>query len=125
MSAARRLVGRAGPVLLVVAGALVLGGLLDRAPKTQSIRLMLGEGARTTRAVRVRYENGSGELEREAQLQFAPGAAPRVLALEPTLADGAYTLQIEVEREEGRALVERRVTLSGGTLQVPLDAPNE
>lgn len=123
MSAASRLKARALPALLVVALASLVVAVAGRAPRAQSIRLVLGDRAAETRAILVRYLDGDGELEREADLRFGRAGAPRVVSLEPTLADGPYTLQIEVEREEGRTVVERRVTLSGGTLQVPLDAP--
>lgn len=111
---------RLAPLAVLVAGvglAVYLGG---KAPKPQHVRLVLGAGAPKVTGVAVQYVAPDGDVARESRLTFEPGSAPRVVALEPELADGDYRLRIDLDLREGRRSSERSVTLGGGTTSVDL-----
>jgi hypothetical protein len=107
-------------VLLVggVAGALYFGTL---APKTQHVRVVLGDGAAQVSGVRLVYLR-KDEALREAEFRYREGSAPRIVAHEPELPDGDYVLKIELDAREGRRTMERRVTLGGGSTQIDVSA---
>jgi hypothetical protein len=98
-----------------LAGALYVGTL---APKTQHVRVVLGDGAGQVSGVRLAYVRKDGEALRETEFRYAQGSAPRIVAHEPDLPDGDYILKIDLDAREGRRTVERRVTLGGGSTQI-------
>ena len=102
------------------AGGALVAVLAAGGPKEQHVRLVLGSRAETVTALSVRYANAAGEPVRETRLAWDAGAAPRVVALDPHLADGDYRLEIDVDTREGRRSAERRVTLGGGTTSVEI-----
>jgi len=109
---------RIGRFVLLAAGlgaAFYLGTL---APKTQHVRVVLGDGAPLVTGVTLAYLAENGEALREAELHWALGSAPRVVAHEPELPNGEVRLRIDLDAREGRRTVERRVTLGGGSTQV-------
>lgn len=114
--------GRRLSFLVLGAGAAAALFLQTRLPREQHVRFVLGEAAPEVTGLDVAYVEEGGEVAREARLAFEPGRAPRIVAHDPSLADGPYRLRIEVETREGRRAVERQVTLSGGTTQVDLAA---
>jgi hypothetical protein len=105
-----------------LAGALYFGTL---APKTQHVRVVLGDAASQVSGVRLVYVGKEGEALREAEFHYAAAAAPRVVAHEPELPDGEYLLKIDLESREGRRTVERRVTLGGGSTQIDVSRTTE
>lgn len=109
-------------IALLVGGAVfVVIDRLEHRPRPQTVHLMLGNEAPGTQAIEIQYEGASGETVREARLQFPGGKPPRVVSHEPELPDGDYTLEIDVEHDGARTHFTRRVTLSGGAVQVRLD----
>lgn len=106
---------------VLVVGAIVTVLLATRTPRDQHLRLVLGDAAPAVTALEVTYLD-EGDPARETRLAFEAGRAPRVVALDPSLANGTYVLRIEADTREGRQTVERQVTLSGGTTQVDLSA---
>jgi hypothetical protein len=70
----------------------------------------------------VQYVDQDGDIAREARLSYAAGTAPRIVAHEPELPDGAYTLKVDMITRDRRVSVERSVTLSGGSTQIHLGA---
>lgn len=116
-------VARRRPLLklaLLAAGLLAASYFATRAPREQHVTLVLGAAAADVSGLEIQYVGPGGELARDARMAFAPGAAPRVVALEPNLTDGDYSLHIDVDTREGRRSTERRVTLGGGTTQIDL-----
>lgn len=104
-------------LLFGAAVALYLGRF---SPREQSVRFVLGDGAKDVRVLEVGYETEAGEIVRDARFAFEEGRAPRVVSHAPSLPDGDYRLQLHVETREGRRSAERRVTLGGGSTQVDL-----
>lgn len=97
-------------------------------PKEQHVRLVLGDWSGVVTGVSLEYLGADGQAARTSDLRFAMGSAPRIVSHEPTLADGDYTLRIDLDTREGRRSTERRVTLGGGTTQVdltPLFSPDK
>jgi hypothetical protein len=114
----RRLV----PLALLLGGGLVAAYFATQAPKEQHVRYVLGDGAALVTGLSVEYVEG-GAVLRDVRLPLPSdrgGAAPRIVSHEPSLADGAYLLRIDIDTREGRRSVERRVTLGGGTTSVDL-----
>ena len=105
---------------LLAGGLAVAGYLGTRAPRDQHVTLVLGPAADRVNGLEIQYLAADGDLARDARMAFEMGAAPRVVAHEPHLADGDYTLRIDVDTREGRRSTERRVTLGGGTTQIDL-----
>jgi hypothetical protein len=108
-------------MLFLGGGALLAAYLTSRAPRDQHLSLVLGPASGEVTQLEVQYVAADGDLARAARMTFDPGRAPRVLSLEPQLADGDYRLRIDLDTaRQGRRSVERRVTLGGGTTQVDL-----
>lgn len=105
---------------LLAAGLALAGYLGTKAPRDQHVTLVLGPSADRVIAMEIQYLAADGELARDARMAFEAGAAPRVVSHEPHLADGDYTLRIDLDTREGRRSTERRVTLGGGTTQIDL-----
>lgn len=108
------------PFAVLAAGGLTAAYLGSKAPRDQHVKLVLGPGAAAVTGLEVQYVAADGDVARDSRMTFGPGAAPRIVAHEPQLADGEYRLRIDVDTREGRRSVERRVTLGGGTTQVDL-----
>jgi hypothetical protein len=108
---------------ILVLGATAVLLLEPKLPREQHVRFVLGDAAPGITELEVQYLGSGGEVARETRLGFEPGRAPRIVAHDPSLADGPYQLRIEVGAREGRRSVERQVTLSGGTTQVDLRSP--
>ena len=105
---------------VIAVGALVAVYFSQKAPRDQHLRLVLGPSSDQVAGLEIQYFAADGDLARAARMAFEPGAGPRVVSLEPQLADGDYRLRIDLDTREGRRSTERRVTFGGGTTQVDL-----
>ena len=105
---------------VLVVGLLAASYFATKSPRDQHVTLVLGSAAPDVSGLEIQYVAASGELARDARMEFSPGAAPRIVAHEPQLVDGDYSLHIDVDTREGRRSTERRVTLGGGTTQIDL-----
>jgi hypothetical protein len=131
--------GRRGPVrLIVLAGAIALALIIGRRlPRDQTVHYVLGDRAPRVEAVEVRWAQaradaadrggGIGSLHppsaedwtRQATFRYAAGEAPRVLTHALRLADGEYTVEVEiVYGSPPNSLLQRHVTLSGGIVSI-------
>jgi hypothetical protein len=100
---------------LLLAAALAVAMILARWPKEQTVHYVLGDGAARVAEVDARWAEGrsSEDWAREATFRYAPGQAPRIVTHEPRLADGDYTVEIEIaSASDSRNVVRRNVTLS-------------
>lgn len=101
---------------LLLAAALAVAMILARRwPKEQTVHYVLGDGAARVEEVDARWAQGrsSEDWTREATFRYAPGQAPRIVTHEPRLADGDYTVEIEIaSASAARNVVRRNVTLS-------------
>lgn len=109
-------------LLLAAAGLAVVLVFRMKAPRGQTVRLVLGAKAASVSAIdaELREPGASGESLRRARFAFDPGRAPRVVTWEVEAPDGAYATRFEVETREGRRTVEREVTLAGGATSIDL-----
>ncbi len=108
-------------LLFLACGLGITFYLAARGPRAQHLRFVLGAAGSSVVDLEVQYlRMEDSEVLREARLPYGPGGAPRVVAHDPELPDGLYRLRIEIETREGRRVVERQVTLSGGTTSVDL-----
>ncbi len=117
--AGRRPLTRLAFLVFGVLVALYVGTL---APREQHVRVVLGAAAPVVTGVDLQYLTADGEVAVEAHFAYARGAAPRVVAHEPKLRDGAYRLQIDVDAQGGRRAIQRQVTLGGGSTQVDVSS---
>lgn len=113
---------RAVKLALLVAGLAFFAFMAKKTPHAQSLHVVLGDAARDVDAVEIAYAAEDGDVVRTTRLAFQPGAAPRIVTVEPSLADETYRVRIEVHTRQGVREVERRVTLSGGGTSVDLAA---
>jgi hypothetical protein len=105
---------RIAQIVILVSG-LALFLLLGRElPKDQTVHYVLGDGSARVQEMRVRYAHRDEDWEREADFEWKPGAAPRIVTHEPRLADGDYTIEIDLVANAERNTVKRHVTLQGG-----------
>lgn len=111
---------RIASIAFLVFGLAVAFYLSSRAPREQHLRIVLGAAAPEVSGVALRYLGQDGETLREASFSFASGAAPRVVSHEPSLPDGDYRVEIDVDARDGRRTLQRRVTLGGGSTQIDL-----
>jgi hypothetical protein len=105
-------------LLLLVAVGLTIY-VSEKAPKEQHVRFVLGGAAPRLVRLTCEYEGSEG-IARTADFTFDHADAPRVIAHDPELPNGAYTLHLRVFSKEGQNTIERRVTLSQGTVSVDL-----
>lgn len=106
----------------MAAGVAVAMYLGRAAPKTQHVRFVLGSRSTSVSALEIAYFDAAGDVARQTRLVYDEGA-PRVVAHEPELLDGDYRVRIDIDAQEGRRSVERRVTLRGdGTTSVDLSS---
>ncbi len=114
--------------LVVVAAAVTLFLFLGRDwPKDQHVRLVLGDAAPRVEELTVRYApRATEDWTREVSFRYVPGGgdsgrlAPRIVTHEVRLADGEWTVEIEVASKTDRATVKRRVTLEGKAVSIEL-----
>ena len=91
-----------------LAGAIVAAAatpsVLRDLPKEQTVHYRLGDAAENVRELDARWkeDRGSEDWTREVSFRYAPKAAPRVITYEPRLADGNYTVQIEIVADTAR-----------------------
>jgi hypothetical protein len=105
-------------LLLIVAAGLTIY-VSEKAPKEQHVRFVVGPAAPRLTRLTCEYEGNEG-IARTADFTYDHGDAPRVIAHDPELPSGAYTLHLRVFSKEGQNTIERRVTLSQGTVSVDL-----
>jgi hypothetical protein len=105
---------------ILVVGLLVAAYFGSKAPRDQHVKLVLGASADRVTGLEIQYLAPDGDLARAVRMTFEAGRAPRVVSHEPQLADGDYTVRVDLDTREGRRSTERRVTLGGGTTQVDL-----
>jgi hypothetical protein len=123
--------------LVVPAAAVAVAAVLSRTwPKDQTVHYVLGDGAARVEELDARWASGKDPDDtdtwlREVAFRYAPGKAPRVVTHEPRLANGEYTVEIEiVAANEGAAppgvstaRVRRHVVLGGGVTNIELARP--
>ncbi len=109
--------------MAVLAGVLAVAAILARRwPKDQTVHYLLGSAAPRVEELEVRWAPGvsSEDWVRQATFRYEPGQAPRVVTQQARLADGDYTVEIEVKGDGGPAIVRKKVTLSGGSTSIEL-----
>ncbi len=119
---------RYAPFAIVGIGLLLFSLFAKKIPHEQTVRIVLGDAAPRVTEVHVRYaeraanaqkggpgDGATAEWLRDATFQFARGSAPRIVSHLPSLADGDYLVEIDVQTAEKPATIDRRVTFSGGT----------
>jgi hypothetical protein len=116
---------RIAQALLLVAGVALVLYLGRDWPKDQELRFMLGDGAPRVVELTVRYAPGSKseDFTREVSFRYEPEAgraAPRIVTHTARLADGAYTVEIELGTKTDRATVKRNVMLEGKPVNIEL-----
>jgi len=120
--------------LLVLAGALMAALTFARQwPRDQTVHYILGSAAPRVEELVARWAPGKAADEnwtRESTFHYEKGSAPRIVTQAPRLADGDYTVEIEIvaassgqEKERGTnsVVVRKHVTLSGGATSIDLD----
>ncbi len=114
VSMPQRLSRRLVRLLPVLGAAVALGSLLPHLPKERQVELRL-EHPDTVTAVELtwldRRDASQATPVQGGAWRFSPGAAPRFVSTTVKLPDGAYDLEITVERAEGRDALHRSVTL--------------
>lgn len=122
------------PILRLVLFGAALAAVLflaRRVPRAQTIHYVLGDGAPRVEEVDARWEEQSaahGDWSREVTFRYAPGSAPRVVTHEPNMANGDYTVEIDllaaspgpISEPRDRRSLQRRVTLAGGVTSIDL-----
>ena len=109
---------RIGSLVFLAFGVGVALYLGQTGPQEQHVNVVLGAAAPQVTAVGLQYVASGGDIANETRFQYAPGAAPRVVAHAPKLPRGDYDLKVEIGTPDGGRSVERRVTLHGGSTQV-------
>ena len=103
----------------------ILGGgamLAKRFPHDQTVHYMLGSAAPRVEELEARWAPGvaSDDWVRQTTYRYEPGQAPRVVTQEERLADGDYTVEIEIKSDAGPAIIRKKVTLTGGSTSIEL-----
>jgi hypothetical protein len=115
----RARVGQRVSMIILLAGALAVATALGKhRPKDQTVHYVLGDAAGRVEEIDASwFERGkddeSQESLRDVSFRYVLGRAPRVVTHEAHLADGDYTVKIEIVAVSGRTVVERHVRLSG------------
>lgn len=102
------------PLLAALGAFHVLG---SRAPREQTVEIVLGTAAPLVEDLELRYADPGGEdaeRDRVATFHFTRGSAPRVVHHEPRLPDGATELTIELSSGGQRTRLRRTLELHGG-----------
>jgi hypothetical protein len=117
---------RLAPLALLVPAVAAGATLKPRWPKDQSIHYALGDASQRVEELDARWalsgEKGADDWSREATFRYAPGTAPRTVAHSARLADGDYVAEIEIRAGSRTAVVQRKVTLEGGSTTLDLAA---
>ena len=120
---------RLAPLALLVPAVAAGATLKPRWPKDQSIHYALGDASQRVEELDARWalardtrDKSADEWSREATFRYAPGAAPRTVAHTARLADGDYVAEIEIKAGGHTAIVQRKVTLEGGSTTLDLAA---
>jgi hypothetical protein len=122
----RAQLGRRVPMMFLPLGALAVAMVLGRRwPKDQTVHYVLGDAAGRVEELDASWYSGeeydqSQESLRDVSLRYVLGRAPRVVTHEARLADGDYTVKIEIVAVSGRTVVERHVRLAGGATSIDL-----
>jgi hypothetical protein len=110
--------------LLLIAGAVVAGGMLLRhLPKERTVELRLDDAPSVTRVELAWASHGEqvGEPVQGGTWHFPSGSAPKSLRTLVRLPDGRYDLDVTVERSQGREAFHRVVTLGDSDrISIPL-----
>jgi hypothetical protein len=112
--------------VLIPVAALAVASILARDwPKDQTVHYVLGDAAPRVEQVDARWATDTDAKHdtwtREATFHYGPGQAPRIVTHEPRLADGNYTVEIEiVAQNDQRSTVTRHVVLGGGVTSIEL-----
>jgi hypothetical protein len=122
----------------VLMAALAIFLVLSRGwPKDRVMHFSLGDSAPRVEELRVGYSEAGDEFTRGATFHFALGTAPRIVTHEVRLAEGDYTIEIEVasrasaaggyaqpaqpaqtEQSEQRSTVKRRVHVDQDSVSI-------
>ena len=122
---------RIGSLVFLAFGLGIAFLLSGNAPQEQHVRVVLGSGAPDVTGVTLQYLAAGGEVANETSFVYPRGSAPRIVAHEPKLPGGEYSLHVDVaaQRTAGDASpteihrsVERQVTLKGGSAQVDVSS---
>ncbi len=113
---------RLAPLALVVPAVAAGTTLKPHWPREQSFRYDLGAAASRVDELDVRWAptadlhagEAGGEWAREASFRYPAGQAPRSVAHDARLADGDYTVEIEIHAAGRSAVTRRNVKLEGG-----------
>jgi hypothetical protein len=109
--------------LLLIAGAVVAGGMLLRhLPKERTVELRLDDAPSVTRVeLAWAAREQAGEPVQGGTWHFPSGSAPKSLRTLVRLPDGRYDLDVTVERGPGREAFHRVVTLGDSDrISIPL-----
>jgi hypothetical protein len=108
---------RAAPVILIAGAVLTASVFFGRIPREREVELKLDD-AEAVRGVEVTWtdahsvrEGTEGTPLQGSSWHFAEGTAPRSLRTTVRLPDGAYALEIAVDRSIGHDTTRRMVTL--------------
>jgi hypothetical protein len=118
----RRRRGLGGLIAVLAIAAAVFAYLRTQSPQEQHVRIVLGDGAPQVVGVRLEYVDPGGDVAREAHFTYEAGHAPRIVVHDPSLKNGEYRLQIEIDARDGRRTVQRQVTLGGGSTQIDVSS---
>lgn len=115
-----------GAGLLVATAGPSLAG---RWPKEQTVHYVLGDAAGRVEELDARWteaaataaaEPSPDDWLREVNFRYARGNAPRIASHEPRLADGEYTVEVDLLARGQVARTRRHVTLAGGVASIDL-----
>jgi hypothetical protein len=123
--------GRVVRLLLLAGALLVVLVFAKQWPRDQTLHYILGDAAPRVEELAARFAPGIATDEdwtREATFRYEKGLAPRVVTHELRLADGDYTVEIEIVAAglapDGKAstknsvVVRKHVTLTGGATSI-------
>ena len=120
----------AARILVPVAALAVASFLGNSWPRTQTVHYVLGDAAGRVAELDARWATDGDAAHdawtREATFRYSAGQAPRVVTHEPRLADGNYTVQIDIRSEGGHgdtagiATVTKHISLGGGVTDIEL-----
>ncbi len=104
---------------LLVIGAVGTAWMLSRDwPHEQPIVIRLDDRAGQTERLAVRIVSPNGDTLRETRFQYAKGAAPRAVDVRPSLANGSYAVEVEVESNGSVQTRTHHVTLQGSRVTI-------
>lgn len=121
---------RIGSLVFLAFGLGIAFLLSNNAPQEQHVRVVLGSAAPEVTGLTLQYLATGGEVANETSFTYPRGQAPRVVAHDPRLPSGDYSLHIDVAASKTLAdasteihrSVERQVTLKGGSAQVDVSS---